>query len=454
MNIVYKMIDWSMFKAIGEKYGSMKQSHVCMETDGFSHAAVHDGGVIGFISVIPKAFYEPLADVTEAFINIIEVDADFRRHGIARKLIASSEQWAVSQGFTQLSAWSSADKLEAVPMWRKLGYGMCPAQIWIQSRALNVYGFYVVKTLKPIMFPFITKAIQSDIMNLQGYLHDVHLLRAKDGIYVFKCSYDDAPAVLKCFETAAYLREIANYQLLKNLDIPTIDVYALGDATILMQDIEYSNEWRMGTDSDLSNPDVAKLLAAWYFDLHEKGLNAPDLHQMYCEFDQVTVLKLSQLKMHMPEAESTFEYLIQNINKLQDALASPEYTLVYHDFYWTNFIVRKDAAAALMFDYNFLGKGFRYEDIRNVCSSLSPAAAAAFTHEYNRLYETKYKHHRLVQEAYEQCIDTVVSPIFTLIAAFEKENFPNWAKSSLEEVRSGDVLHAAKMLFQDEHSKM
>jgi hypothetical protein len=77
-------------------------------------------------------------------------------------------------------------------------------------------------------------------------------------------------------------------------------------------------------------------------------------------------------------------------------------TLTYNDFYYTNLAVRKDGTAALMFDYNLLGKGYVYSDIRNVCSSLGDEAQAAFLAEYGEV------------DRCEITIDDVVSPIAAL----------------------------------------
>jgi len=64
----------------------------------------------------------------------------------------------------------------------------------------------------------------------------------------------------------------------------------------------------------------------------------------------------------LPEAADTFQYVLSRYSKLREILD----TLTYNDFYWSNFIVRKDRQAALMFDYNLLGRGYRYSDMRNV----------------------------------------------------------------------------------------
>lgn len=49
-------------------------------------------------------------------------------------------------------------------------------------------------------------------------------------------------------------------------------------------------------------------------------------------------------------------------------------TLTYNDFYWTNLVVSRDYTSAMMLDFNLLGKGYAFADIRNVTSSLNAEA--------------------------------------------------------------------------------
>ena len=104
---------------------------------------------------------------------------------------------------------------------------------------------------------------------------------------------------------------------------------------------------------------------------------------MYDESDLIT---LDNIKL-VAEKTGTIDHplwqiILENdslIHKRMDALPR---TLTYNDFYWTNLIVSKDGKSALMYDYNLLGKGFAYSDIRNVISSLSSQAKEAFLEEY------------------------------------------------------------------------
>jgi hypothetical protein len=52
---------------------------------------------------------------------------------------------AKEAGIFQVRAWSSEDKIEAVLMWKALGFGICPATTYPQGK--EVKGFFVTKVL-------------------------------------------------------------------------------------------------------------------------------------------------------------------------------------------------------------------------------------------------------------------------------------------------------------------
>ena len=129
------------------KYGCLHYGEGC-----YSLAALYGGEPVGFISAYPLRFPEPLQEYCDAYIDDIEVREDFRKQGIASKLLLMTEQWAKSHGYRQIRAWSSDDKTEALGMWYAFGYGVCPAVMRGECVVKEfvgkpIYGFYVVKTL-------------------------------------------------------------------------------------------------------------------------------------------------------------------------------------------------------------------------------------------------------------------------------------------------------------------
>jgi len=296
----------------------------------------------------------------------------------------------------------------------------------------------------PNPYPNITKLIKFD---LQKPIRDFQLIRAKSGVYVYKCVYDGTLAVVKYFESESDRREILNYRILTQHGIPTIKTLELGKTALVMEDISASKNWRLGAPEDFADVNVAKSLAQWYFTLHESGSAISELDTLYFEFDKITEENLKLLIQKFPKAEELFSFVLNRYSKLKELIYKPIFTLTYNDFYWTNFVVQKDKKAAMMFDYNFLGRGYRFSDFRNVCSSLSDKTKAVFTDGYNRLYLERHGHTYEFAEL-EERIDDLMEPLFSLFVAFtERETFPDWAKEYKDEAINGCLLAKAKRLL-------
>ena len=295
----------------------------------------------------------------------------------------------------------------------------------------------------------IVKCIQQDLKK-KGLEQPecLQLIRTKAGIYVYRGVYQGVPAVIKYYERKEDRREILNYCILKRQNIPTIQTLALGNATLVLEDLSVSTNWRLGLPEDLEDGDVAKCLARWYFSLHENGMGIPELADLYFEYDSITEENLRLLMGKLPQAADTFHFLLDNYETLHRLIQEPTCTLTYNDFYWTNFAVRKDKQVAMMFDYNLLGRGYRYSDIRNTMS-LSLEAHKVFREEYDRLFFEKYGVLREEAENKERKIDEVVAPLYTLVIAFTKhDTFPTWAEEEKEAILNGKVLAKAKQWLE------
>ena len=170
--------------------------------------------------------------------------------------------------------------------------------------------------------------------------------------------------------------------------------------------------------------------------LHEKGrdyLSGSEI-PMYDESDLITANNMAVIAEKTGTTRNIlWQVITENYNMIRSRIDALRRTLTYNDFYWTNLIVSKNGESALMFDYNLLGKGIAYGDIRNVTSSLSNDASEAFIQEYGDNIDEE-----------EKKADAFISPLVTLINACEHETFPSWAKGSLEELKNGDVLKHLK----------
>ena len=313
----------------------------------------------------------------------------------------------------------------------------------------TTYPEYAIEIFPLAMQKHVINKIKQDISSANGKQpEDFQLIREKWGVHVYRCTYENKPAVVKYFENEGDKREIKNYCILNEHNIPTIKVFAYGEASIVMEDIVASDDWRLGIAEDFQDAEVAKSLAHWYFNFHEQGLAVPELNTLEGEFDMITEARLNMLCEKLPEAAGTFRYILSQYDKLRKILDTPTYTLTYNDFYWSNFIVRKNKQAALMFDYNLLGRGYRYSDMRNVCWSLSEETRIIFTDEYNRLYFDKYGMDRTAENAAEKRIDDVMDDLYQFVIALERKNFTEWAEKHKNEAVDGTLLNKVKELLE------
>jgi len=274
------------------------------------------------------------------------------------------------------------------------------------------------------------------LMNIQPA--SLSLIQNKDGVSVWRVIAENMTYVMKCFDNADYRREIENYQTLTSLGVPTLEVIANTYCSILLEDIGHS-KYRLGIAEDMSNPKITALIAAWHKALHEKGWGYENLHQLYDECDCITP---ENIEMVMDATETNhlqvWNIINGNFDNIKSAAMSMPRTLTYNDFYYTNLAVARDETSAIMYDYNMLGKGYIYGDIRNVCSSLGNAEAqTAFKSAYGNFDET------------EIVLDEIVSTLQTLIVACRRDNFPNWATDSLESLKDGRLLKAIEKYLED-----
>ncbi|MGV8146772.1 MAG: hypothetical protein ACLKAM_09420 [Alkaliphilus sp.] len=270
-------------------------------------------------------------------------------------------------------------------------------------------------------------------------LIDFQEIRNKDGVYLYRVIYDNKFYVLKYFLNDEYTREIENYSILKELNIPTVEVFGYTDRALLLEDIEKSKKYRLGVQSDLSNIEVAKALAKWYIKLHNEGekyILGKD-SKFYRETDVITKENIELIKNKSNTGDNKVWYLIiDNLDLIFRRIKDLGETMTYNDFYCTNLAVSNDKREAIMFDYNLLGIGFKYNDIRNVCSSLSEEAGKVFIEAYGGINQR------------EKTVDDGISILVNLIFAYQRPMFPNWAQDSLGAIYNGKLEKAIKRILE------
>ena len=143
-DIRYVDCDADLKRQVGEVMGEVAERHIRL-TDGFAFVAMDGETPVGLIAVYRRGLPPPLLETYEGFINIIEVAEAFRRRGIGRRLVEMSIERCRARGLHQIRAWSSEDKTEAIPMWKTIGFTLCPATG--RPRGLEVKGYFVAHQL-------------------------------------------------------------------------------------------------------------------------------------------------------------------------------------------------------------------------------------------------------------------------------------------------------------------
>ena len=144
LTLIYSDADEKTRDRVGAEWGEKAARHMHLP-DGFSIVALDGDILVGLISVYAKTLPAPLQESFDWYIDILEVQKDYRRRGIASHLIELVIQRAKEAGVYQIRSWSSEDKIEAIPMWKALGFGLCPAITYPQGK--EVKGYFVAKVL-------------------------------------------------------------------------------------------------------------------------------------------------------------------------------------------------------------------------------------------------------------------------------------------------------------------
>ena len=77
------------------------------------------------------------------------------------------------------------------------------------------------------------------------------LIRAKDGVCVYRVKSEGKRLILKVFEKEEDTREIQNYLILSELGIPTLPLLGYTENAILLPDVEASDDYRLGVENDM-----------------------------------------------------------------------------------------------------------------------------------------------------------------------------------------------------------
>lgn len=279
--------------------------------------------------------------------------------------------------------------------------------------------------------------IQNQLAKMNIQYDSLIEICSKAGIRVYRLASQGRSYVLKYFGNQPDRREIENYRILASLGIPTIRVIASTCCALLMEDIQQSRQYRLGRREDLDDCEVAKQIAKWYQLLHSRGKKFVDSYTgiLYDESDCITRANIHMVALKTQTKNNPlWNELLAILDLLNERIVKLTRTLTYNDFYYTNLIVALDKSSAFMFDYNLLGKGYVYGDLRNVTNSLSVEAGKAFLQAYGEF------------DQQEVLIDEIVAALVTLHFACQRDVFPQWAAEYIQQIHNGELLQAVRKL--------
>ena len=274
---------------------------------------------------------------------------------------------------------------------------------------------------------FITLKIKQELKKMNIPYNTIDLIQNKDGVIVARVQSDAKSYIIKYFQNEDFKREIKNYQLLYDLSVPTVKVFGFTDSAILMEDISQSDTFRLAKKEDLDDVAIASKIAEWYKLLHtrSKDFSEGNITELYDETDFITRNNIEFIKEKTGTQNlNVWKLINDNFDIVVSKIRSLPRVLTYNDFYYTNLIIAKDKSSAFMFDYNLLGKGYVYSDIRNVCYSLGENAKNAFIEAYGEFDKSQI------------VVDDVASVMITLYHACQRKAFPTWANSILADLKN------------------
>ncbi len=113
--------------------------------DGYSFISKHNEELIGIISIYIRNIFENNS-LKEIYIDLIEVDENYRRMKVATNLLQKVVEFSKMNGIYQLRAWSSLDKEQAIKLWKN--HKFCFNPVTMKKNNSDIQGVYVTKLIE------------------------------------------------------------------------------------------------------------------------------------------------------------------------------------------------------------------------------------------------------------------------------------------------------------------
>jgi hypothetical protein len=213
-------------------------------------------------------------------------------------------------------------------------------------------------------------------------------------------------------------------------------VHNCTEQALLLEDLQYSNNWRLAEENDMKFAEIGAAIGKWYLNLHQAGRTALSNASMHTSLLNPWVASISlpapnQAAMVFNlERERGWDNVLEYIDELKTKYLQCPQTFNYNDFAAENLSLSRTedrSLQAIIFDYDCFATGVAFSDVRNVLHALRGEAAAAFKETYGSLNDK------------ERLLDEPLAMIYGLIIACQRENTPSWVKPILKSIAHGDL---------------
>ena len=276
-------------------------------------------------------------------------------------------------------------------------------------------------------------------------VRDVNVLRWDTAHSVYRIICEEGSYVLKWFHDPVVAIEPRVYALLMSCGVPTLAVLWHSDQGLLLEDLDYSSQWRRACEADIDRSATGVALAHWYHCLHHAGrdvLAHPCLRPTWLQswVDEINAASLSTAGAILGvRDEPAWTLAIEHAERLKSAFRDLPQTFNYNDFAVENMALSRAVQVplrAIVFDYDQFGLGPAYSDWRNVVSVLRGASRSAFEEAYG------------VVDLRERILDEPLSILYGLVSASRRSQLPRWAVPLFEAVRTGELEGAIRRALE------
>ena len=220
--------------------------------------------------------------------------------------------------------------------------------------------------------------------SLEQSYTQIRFLREKNDIVLFRIENNKEHFVLKLFLSDYGKDEIKFYRFLQEKSIHTIQLISSDHEALLMEDLNFSQDYSLAIKEQMGDPKVMGSLGRWYRKLHlikEKELE----HLPYAKEWKILHLEKLEEKDQVFKDDKRWKKVFPLLKELLVYVKELPLCLCYNDFYYVNMVVGE--SDSFMMDYGLMGLNYPGIDLVNALWFSSKEARKAFRESYGLSWE-------------------------------------------------------------------